>query len=890
MADNTGGNSGRALWQVDRFELIFYNPRNKRWQYFAEDPATREDGDQNSDRSRESLHRREIRDLLRTVRNTFRFFLQESSLFTLCELRDADLTGEIKVEPPPASLVAGDRWLSYLRYLRKTAEDEGVSSHHFSTLESWIANPTETQNFSLSEALTVLSFLPIMEDWDTWGCFIRAQTGRVDPHVEGFPPASAVDWSEPFSIVELQYSEHDAASCGDDCSQKDFLKKHVQIEGLCQDISDPSARVHHVRKADFFDRSYCKLPGDEEKSLYQCYAHLIDPLFAAPSDYAHRRQFVIAYPILSGGRLHFLQVITSADIDLDVSVCSLWIDWAPIHQAFWTPDNRSFLQDELLRISTSAFQNEAYHDLKDSISAKPDGSDLFHCLLQHIYHLLPIVSATFGETVYSYKTPKWQDPSDLLGEGLYVGSEWIRSGLNSEEGEGEGKAISPNVLAVPIFGALNLNLKRNSNDRQISALTKQHRAIQVVEQQMQYLKNLQNALYDERRRKEKDREMCAMVVYGHIRKMTPETLALIDKSVGRLPDQVLRQEVNDPVVSVGEHFIPSDYLNADLRRLFGRYLRQAYPNQGRDNLLAVVKSLSEPSLLLLLSEYFETGLAKLKTHSYTDDKLIMCSREEAMKHCNELYQRASEKLTKLQTKIDESPLEATIGPHGFRNCLRPSFDKFHQDLSMGLKKKVTKELSNSRKQLEMTQLHLGQNWPVIQASGLAKEGLHYRIFGICPCCLLKPFIEKYEEEISQKPEYRGRGEFKHVIRLHEKVRYFSPYHGKLQFPTYLVTHQLFLPYAIENEETWIEKSELLNRWSRIGEPVGSLYTYSAPSLGEARIAKLLLTHPLEGGVNRELMCVPSVADECGIVESGAPASYLILEFQHWWMDETLNRG
>jgi hypothetical protein len=156
MADNTGSNSGCALWQVDRFELIFYNPRNRRWQYFAEEPATREDGDQNNDRSRESLHRREIRDLLHTVRNTFRHVVQESSLFSLCELRDAAAVGDIKVEPPPASLVAGERWLSYLRYLRKTAEDEGVSSHHFSTLESWIANPTETQYFSLSEALTVL--------------------------------------------------------------------------------------------------------------------------------------------------------------------------------------------------------------------------------------------------------------------------------------------------------------------------------------------------------------------------------------------------------------------------------------------------------------------------------------------------------------------------------------------------------------------------------------------------------------------------------------------------------------------------------------------------------------------------------------------------------------
>jgi hypothetical protein len=288
-----------------------------------------------------------------------------------------------------------------------------------------------------------------------------------------------------------------------------------------------------------------------------------------------------------------------------------------------------------------------------------------------------------------------------------------------------------------------------------------------------------------------------------------------------------------------------------------------------------------------LSEYFETGLAKLKTHGYEDERLLNCSRDEAMKHCTDLYRRASTRLANLELDIAKLSLEVTIGPHGSDKPLGTAFKNFHEDLSAGLKKKRTPKLSRDRKALEMTEFYLGQSWPSkkILQDGQDPNTLQCRLFGICPCCLLKPFFEKYQEEINQKPQYRGLGEFKHFIWPRMNRRYLSPYHGVLQFPTYLVDHRLFLPYTIANVELWTKKSELLNCWSRIGEPIGSLFTYSAPQREEPAVARLLLTHSVESEVTRELVSAPSVAEECGGVDSQALGSYLILEFQHWWMND-----
>src|ERR1700747_989009 len=107
------------LWRIDRFELIFYNGRHNRWQYFAEDPLLRQDyaTDRRNLQSEESLHRREIRSLLRTVRDVIGGFARPSPVFALREGETLANSRPIQLAPPLPSRVPLPTWRAYLGYL-----------------------------------------------------------------------------------------------------------------------------------------------------------------------------------------------------------------------------------------------------------------------------------------------------------------------------------------------------------------------------------------------------------------------------------------------------------------------------------------------------------------------------------------------------------------------------------------------------------------------------------------------------------------------------------------------------------------------------------------------------------------------------------------------------
>jgi hypothetical protein len=889
MATSTKSGTDATLWQIDRFELIFYNPRHRRWQYFAEQPTTSKNLGNAAPEANESLHRLEIRDLLLTIRSIFTSLVAESPIFSLTESRDI---GSIQVEAPPSDVVASEKWLSYLRYLRKTASDEGVPDRHIETLESWIKRPTETQLFSFGEALTVLSLLPILEDWDTWGCFVRAEANGADASPDSFPPSAAATWAEPFSIVELQYSEHDSEPCLGSCLQKGFLKKHVQIEGLCQDLSGPSAKVHHVGKADFFDQRYCKRPTEKEQTLYQCYAHLIDPLFAAPAEYADRRQFVIAYPIASGGRIHFLQIIASSEKSSDTSVSSLWIDWQPIHQALWTPSARAFLQDELLRILVSAFQNEAYNYL-----SKSNDHDLSVCLLNHIYHLLPVEAAliekrsveNIDQQSYSYHEYKWIDPANPTAETLFVGSEWKRDTPLGAPDERKYQSIELPGQSVSMF------VKRKGTNQAVYELISKHRAIAVVEQQMQYLENLRHALHEESERRENDRRKCAMNVYGFVKDGGPQMRKILREATSQIPVSVLATEITSPISQVGDEFMQPRF--RDKKNTFDRFVNQAFPQEGPDQMLSTVQTIAKPSLTLLLSEYFDTGPVKLRTHRYREaNKLIACPAEEAMEYTDRLHKTISGQLEELSRGVSQMGLESKICLHDSGNDLLSQFDSFHADL---INSRIDmRELSRRRKEFAIKRFFLGADRYIEIASRNGKIGTdggaaesikpfeaHSRLFGICPCCLLVDFIHRYEIDISSEP-CTASGSFKHIRHLDEKVHYSSIYHREAdQFQTRLVEHLMFLPYAIDNETEW-QSGELAKLWAFTGETIASLYTYSDQN--NTPDAKLLLVDP-KHKLDSRLVASPTKSRAFrDLLKGESPVSYLVIELQHWWLDDNDN--
>ncbi len=199
----TDQRSSPCAWRIDRFDLIFYNARHKRWQFFAEDPAATEIARRAEG---EGLHRYQIRSLLGTFRQAVQSVLSlpanEEKLFEIRSYVKGPNDDRIALSRPDFGAWK-DYERIYLDYLISTGWYDGIPEGHRQGLQTWFNNPAE--RVSREAALTFLSLLPIFEDWDTWGCFIRGRNGPASSVADSFPPAIARTWSDPLYVVELDF-------------------------------------------------------------------------------------------------------------------------------------------------------------------------------------------------------------------------------------------------------------------------------------------------------------------------------------------------------------------------------------------------------------------------------------------------------------------------------------------------------------------------------------------------------------------------------------------------------------------------------------------------------------------------------------------------------------
>jgi hypothetical protein len=361
MADNTGGNSGRAVWQIDRFELVFYNPRHRRWQYFVEDPLV-PTSDQASD---ESLHRRQIRSLLKTFHEVLERLLKEPQ--SSFRLRQPSDNGEKPVIiPSPRFEDSAVCWPVYLDYLLTTAASEGLPKRDGDNMRDFVKNsdayPEADQPIQRTTALAILSLLPILEHWDTWGCLLRAYKRSYRDQESAFPPALPQNWSTPIYLVDLEFPD-DTATSGLFESRR-ILGYPVAIQGAACNHDLQGSRIIQTRSSDFFGSGYCHIPVQgPELQLYRCYANLVDPIQKQLAGSLPKRQFVAVYPIPTEGRVHFLQLAFSTVNTVNTSMADLWQQWLPTHTQIWTPQMRSMLRSQLQRVQILAFQTEARAEL-----------------------------------------------------------------------------------------------------------------------------------------------------------------------------------------------------------------------------------------------------------------------------------------------------------------------------------------------------------------------------------------------------------------------------------------------------------------------------------------------------------------------------------------------
>lgn len=598
MAAGAGSASDTgSVWLIDRFDLIFYNGRHRRWQFFAEDPAVIKVAPLGPG---EGLHRYQIRDLLATFRQIVLSLVSSGKGKFKIRPRPPqpgdDAKPSIELAAPTSESWWNNYWSTYLDYLIATAWHDGVIDEHRTTLHCWFKNPQT--KISRREALTFLSLLPIFEDWDTWGCMVRARRADHKRPRDAFPPLAAQGWSAPLSVVELDYNGKVAGPSAT------VLAKPVDIEALCLNVDSPTPRLSHSARGDFFDPRYCLEPQATHLLPYRFYAALVDQIMKKLAPGNPDKQFVIAYPLSVSGRLHFLQIALSPQGDQNADVRLLWQHWTEIHRQIWTPPLRAFLREEMQRIVASAFRHEAHSRLDEGIRkgeiAHGDRSriaiaynaQLFKCM----YHLFPAVSAsipnpaTSKSVIYGYEPYSWKKDSLTIE----VGSNWsdaLKAVPNSKRRR---------RLTLDVDGASIVVDGHHSN--RLEKIAAKHQVRHALAEQKEFLRRLHEGAEDIWKDAEDNRRKCKCIVLMWSQSKNWKTLKPAD-----LNDEPHVEADNMPT---GREPFPGRYQPRSIKR----YAAQMLNKDDDDKILEGLKSMMRPSLLLQISEYFETGAAKVVSH------------------------------------------------------------------------------------------------------------------------------------------------------------------------------------------------------------------------------------------------------------------------------------
>ena len=672
-------------------------------------------------------------------------------------------------------------------------------------------------------------------------------------------------------------------------------------------------------RADFFDRSYCANPGDS-MSLYRCYGALIDPILKHLYGGLPSRQFVIALPIEVGGRTHFLQIAFSSRHN-EVSLAHLWDSWMPIHNVMWTPEMRFFLREQLRRIQILAFQTEIKSALtKTFINRAPTTHEEFQrefrdALYGSIYHLLPVVLMTTGSQSYGYypytyginpggsELPvgfRWRASTDELGctSDMFIPSKRDRWEIVPRDG------LIIQVVAPYNFAAV------GDDTREVDAATtvarrepaKQlasHEARELLDEQEDFFNVFEMYLPEEKRRWMADDERCAHIVYAWASELEVhaknEILNALNSTNWRnYLETLLIQDIQfSGLDSPGElrhwqfRFTP---------RSLDRYITQGFHGPGEDMTLIEKRStlitVLGPSLLLQVSEYFETGPVIPLTHAFSSDIALrkriaggVEGAKGAVPQLAELHKTICDRICRLEEHQGSAWLikdkdNQTI--KHFNNFFGQEF--LSQRSPRYLMKPPAVDLRDA---LLVKRFSIG-GCDFVMSTDEEQSGdsraPDYRFFGIDISELLKEFSVRYIQDFNRCEEWSGCEIANCKQFIHDPTEHSyhkAPWHTEGQQKTLLVHHFVVLPYKIRNMREAEDKSDLLRIWRLAGREIGELFYYD-----------LNTTYHFIPRADDEV--IPSANDEaCGrFVAVTAPAKLvaemkctrcpkLILRFDQW---------
>lgn len=420
-------------WKIHRLELCHLDQRHRRWQILQEFP---EDNQPSLDFGVQVLHRRQIQQLLRTVRKYLNSKVQETC-FTVGSVPKSSDIG-LTIDPQdhllqPILADGPEVWQHLLKYLELTADFQMIRSlkEIREELLQKIHNLNDAREVKLTvnAALDLLSILPWLPEWDTPGCWWRALHTAVrhagDQSANTFPPVSDLASCRGSCYLARLYYEEPSPPTVDAPLSHQLLGYPVSFESLYKDLRVPYAKPLYCPPADFYGEGRCRNPDGPDRTnegaLYRFWAFFMDAIQkqieGGAGQAAQATVNLLAYPIFSPTGWNFLHIYIRYTGDGEqLPIRRLWNDWWPVHESLMQHSFRSFLVETLDRIELTYFQARLKNRIEKE-KRKVTDEVLATLLCGEAYTLFPARSLAVRSNVSG--DPVQRPSSDYSGEDYY---------------------------------------------------------------------------------------------------------------------------------------------------------------------------------------------------------------------------------------------------------------------------------------------------------------------------------------------------------------------------------------------------------------------------------------------------------------------------------------
>jgi hypothetical protein len=538
---------------------------------------------------------------------------------------------------------------------------------------------------SLVEALDLISILPIRRHWEpfgVWAGFYSNQKRRGENELRrGANVSAGIPF---FYVTKLTYKSKKTANPRSKSKSAKLLGDEVQLEVFKAKVDDASASPESSGKVDFFD--YCFYPrqnkwrrdnpeafyGDE--ILYQFYGFMIDminrSLYKANADTSNEKAakdsggadediFIIAYPLTTLGRTHFLQIYISpsqtARGEDKHGLARLWFDWLPVHKNLNWGEAKVCLAEDMEQIDLSLFQSRVNTVWP---TPYPEFAELPREVhLGSICHFAPYL---FDLSCLAYSNKVWKYGYKYI----YInGKPEITLSHQWRIDAGADRFLITDKPTLHVNG-VEVWYEDESN---IRALYDKRRYL-IFQQQRDLSRNLDAALSNERQEK---RGQLRRGLTSKVHGWTSEDKKKLLDYIEAVEEESLLADKGPTVEQPGAGFqkLVTPWREANIDGSLGCCSSDV------EQLKAVLR----PSITELLSEYFETGVVKHITHSNAHYK---GSKAETILCLQEVYNRLSERLRRI-VRNSPPPMKMLLeGVAEFHDDCHMYLSNFKDDASL----------------------------------------------------------------------------------------------------------------------------------------------------------------------------------------------------------------